>query len=274
MFSDYHTHTLYSNHGKGHPREMAAYAVEKGLLALGFSEHFPLPEEVIEPSGGGANMHWDQIDLYTKEVREAQEEFEGKIKILLGYEVDYLPSVDDQMRANLAKYPADYWVGSIHIVDHFRSNHESWLVDYSPEVFEEGMEEIGGPQAVYTRYYELIREFATKYNHRIVGHLDMIKKFNVNKRYFDTDSEDYLSQVEATLDVLKATGKIVEINTAGAFKDIGEIYPSDKILQMLLHRRLPVCLSSDAHRPDHVARDFSATWQRLVKMGFEEVTML
>jgi histidinol-phosphatase (PHP family) len=219
-------------------------------------------------------MHWDQIDLYTREVREAQEEFEGKIKILLGYEVDYLPSVDDQMRVNLAKYPADYWVGSIHIVDHFRSNHESWLVDYTPEVFEEGMEEIGGPQAVYTRYYELIREFAQNYEHRIVGHLDMIKKFNVNKRYFDTDSEHYLSQVEATLDVLKATGKIVEINTAGAFKDIGEIYPSDKILQMILHRRLPVCLSSDAHRPDHVAREFSATWQRLVKMGFEEVTML
>jgi hypothetical protein len=43
---------------------------------------------------------------------------------------------------------------------------------------------------------------------------------------------------------------------------------------MILHRRLPVCLSSDAHRPDHVAREFSATWQRLVKMGFEEVTML
>ena len=74
--------------------------------------------------------------------------------------------------------------------------------------------------------------------------------------------------------MLKATGKIVEINTAGAFKYIGEIYPSDKILQMILHRRLPVCLSSDAHQPDHVARDFTSTWQRLVKMGFEEVTGL
>ena len=99
-------------------------------------------------------MHWDQIDLYTKEVCEAQEEFDGKIKILLGYEVDYLPVVDDQMRANLAKYPADYWVGSIHIVDQFRSDHESWLVDFSPAVFEEGMGEMGGAQAVYTRYYE------------------------------------------------------------------------------------------------------------------------
>src|SRR4051812_26443129 len=102
MFSDYHTHTLYSNHGSGHPRELAAVAVEKGLLALGFSEHFPLPENVTEPSGGSANMHWDQIDLYTREVRKAQEEFDGKIKILLGYEVDYLPLFDDQMRTNLA----------------------------------------------------------------------------------------------------------------------------------------------------------------------------
>ena len=274
MFSDYHTHTLYSNHGSGHPRELAAVAVEKGLLALGFSEHFPLPENVTEPTGGSANMHWDQIDHYTQEVREAQEEFEGKIKILLGYEVDYLPLFDDQMRANLAKYPADYFVGSIHIVDRFRSDHENWLVDCSEEVFAEGVNEFGSAQAVYSRYYELIRDFAGKYNHRIVGHLDMIKKFNVNKRYFDTDSEHYLSQVEATLDVLKATGKIVEINTAGFYKDIGEIYPSDKILQMILHRRLPVCLSSDAHKPEQVGRDFSTTWKRLVRMGFEEVTGL
>jgi histidinol-phosphatase (PHP family) len=273
MFSDYHTHTLYSNHGAGHPRELAAVAVEKGLLALGFSEHFPLPAGVTEPSGGSANMHWDQIDRYTQEVRAAQEEFDGKIKILLGYEVDYLPLFDDLMRANLAKYPADYFVGSIHIVDRFRSDHENWLIDYTNDIFAEGVTEYGG-EAVYTRYYELIRDFARRYDHRIVGHLDMIKKFNVNGRYFDTNSEHYLDQVEATLDVLKATGKIVEINTAGLFKDIGEVYPSDKILQMILHRRLPVCLSSDAHKPEQVGRAFSATWQRLIKMGFEEVTGL
>jgi histidinol phosphatase-like PHP family hydrolase len=43
---------------------------------------------------------------------------------------------------------------------------------------------------------------------------------------------------------------------------------------MVLHRRLPVCLSSDAHKPDQVGRDFSATWKRLVRMGFEEITGL
>jgi histidinol-phosphatase (PHP family) len=274
MFGDYHTHTVYSNHGQGHPREVAAAAIERGLVALGFSEHFPLPDGFSEPSEGGANMHWDQIEQYIQEVREAQAEFGHRIKLLLGYEIDYLPSVDDVMRANLARYEADFYVGSIHIVDHFRSDHENWLIDFTPEIFEEGVNEQGGIEAVYTRYYQLVREFAQIYSHQIVGHLDLIKKFNLNRRFFDQYSEHYLSQVEATLDVLKNRGKIVEINTAGLFRGIGETYPAEPILQMLLHRRIPVCLSSDAHRPEHVGREFSAIWQRLIKLGFEQLTLL
>jgi histidinol-phosphatase (PHP family) len=274
MFKDFHTHTLYSNHGQGHPCEIAAVAVERGLVALGFSEHFPLPKGVTEPTDGEANMHWDQIDQYVQEVREAQAEWGHRLKIMLGYEVDYLPDANEAMRANLATYPADYHIGSVHIVDHFRSNHESWLIDYTVETFEEGLNEKDGAKTVYTRYYQLIREFALSYPHQIVGHLDLIKKFNRTNRFFDANSEHYLSQVEATLDVLKATDKIVEINTAGLFNAAGEIYPSDPILQMILHRRIPICLSSDAHRPEHVAREFSATWQKLTRLGFEQLTGL
>ncbi len=274
MFSDYHTHTLYSNHGKGHPVEMAAVAVERGMLALGFSEHFPLPVDCAEPTGGTANMHWDQIELYIQEVREAQATWGHKIKLLLGYEVDYLPQYHAEMQAALKAYPADYHVGSIHTVDHFRSDHENWMIDYTEASFEEGLSENGGIAAVYTRYYALIREFARQHDHKIVGHLDLIKKFNVDNRYFDGTSEHYLSQVEATLDVLKATGKIVEVNTAGLFKGVGDLYPSDPILQMLLERRIPVCLSSDAHKPEHVGREFSATWQKLTRLGFEQLTGL
>jgi histidinol-phosphatase (PHP family) len=274
LFHDYHTHTLYSNHGQGHPREVAEAAMERGVIVLGFSEHFPLPEGFIDQSGGQGNMHWDQIDQYVQEVREAQAIWGHRIKILLGYEVDYLPTVDAAMRANLARYPADYHIGSIHIVDRFRSGQENWLFDYTREDFEAGLHEHGGGKAVYTRYYELIREFAVAHDHHIVGHLDLIKKFNRHNRYFDANSEDYLSQVEATLDVLKRTEKIVEINTAGLFKEVGEVYPSDPILQMILQRRIPICLSSDSHAPEHVAREFSATWQRLVTMGFERLTAL
>lgn len=274
MFSDYHTHTLYSNHGEGHPRELAAQAVERGLLALGFSEHFPLPEGFTEPTNGAANMHWDQIEQYIQEVREAQAEWGHRIKILLGYELDYLPTLHEEVKARLATYPYDYLVGSIHIVDRFHSDHENWLIDFTSEVFEEGLQDNGGAEAVYTRYYALVREFAQKNEHQIVGHLDLIKKFNVAGRYFDATSSDYLSQVEATLDILKATGKIVEVNTAGLFKDVGELYPSDPILQMILHRRIPVCLSSDAHKPQHVAREFSSSWQKLTRLGFEQLTHL
>lgn len=274
IFSDYHTHTLYSNHGHGHPSDVVATAIEQGLQSIGLSEHFPLPVDFTESSGGTSNMHWDQIDQYVAEVRQAQEKWGHRIKILLGFEVDYLPAADDIMRANLASYPADYYIGSVHIVDRYRSKQENWLIDYTAQDFEEGLLENGGAQAVYTRYYELVRNFAQSYDHQIVGHLDLIKKFNNNDRLFDTQSAHYLSQVEATLDILKATNKIIEINTAGLFKAVGEIYPSDQILQMMLHRNIPICLSSDSHQPEHIAREFPRTWERLQTLGFKKLTTL
>jgi histidinol-phosphatase (PHP family) len=273
MYHDYHTHTLYSNHGEGHPRELAQFAVERGLLALGFSEHFPLPHGFSEPTGGLANMHWGDIDSYIQEVNQVKAEFGDKIKIMLGFEVDYLPSYHNEMQTNLARYPAEYWVGSVHIVDRFRSDHENWLIDFSEEDFAEGIKE-KGYIATYTRYFELVRQFAQSYHHQIVGHFDLVKKYNKFGRYFELDTAHYLSQAEMTLDVLKQTNKIIEVNTAGLFKGIGEIYPSDPILQMILHRRIPICLSSDAHKPEHVAREFSSVWQRLSKLGFEQLTAL
>src|SRR3712207_8188994 len=54
-----------------------------------------------------------------------------------------------------------------------------------------------------------------------------------------------------SLDALKARGKIIEINTAGLFKDIGELYPSDLVLQMVLERRLPIDRKSTRLNSSH-----------------------
>ena len=273
-FTDYHIHTLYSNHGIGTVAEVAASAAAKGLIALGFSEHFPLPKTMQPAAPESWNMRWDQIEQYIADVRAVQEQYAGRMKILLGFEIDYLPEYDADMRTNLAHYHRDYSVGSVHIVDRYHSDHQHWSIDSTPKITEEGIHEKGGVEGVYARYYELVRDYARSHAHTIVGHLDLIKKFNRDGRFFDQTTAEYLGHAEATLDVLKATGKIIEVSTAGLYKDVGEIYPSDPILQMILERRIPICLSSDAHNPDHVARDFGPTWRKLVGMGFEQITYL
>ena len=216
-------------------------------------------------------MHWDQIDTYIQEVRDAQEKFGHRIKILLGFEVDYLPSHHQIMQSNLAKYPVDYHIGSVHMMDRFRSGTENWLIDCSAPMFEEGIQEHGGIENVYRRYYKSVRDFAKVHNHAIIGHIDLIKKFNQDNRFFDANSPHYLSQLETTLDTIKETGKVVEVNTAGLFKDVAETYPSEKALHMILHRHIPICLSSDAHDPKHLSRQFSPTWQYLQSLGFKKL---
>ena len=274
QFTDYHIHTHYSNHGVGTVAEVAATAVARGLIALGFSEHFPLPTTMQPLAPEEWAMHWDQIDHYIADVRAVQEEYRGRLKILLGFEIDHIPEYEADMQANLARYPREYSVGSVHFVDRYRSDHEHWAVDGTLTMTEEGIREKGGAATVYARYYELVRQHAEQHDHQIVGHLDLVKKFNRDGRLFDQTTADYLGQVEATLDVLKRTGKVIEVSTAGLHKDVGEIYPSDPILQMMLQRRIPICLSSDAHDPAHVARDFDSIWRKLVGMGFEQITQM
>ena len=55
----------------------------------------------------------------------------------------------------------------------------------------------------------------------------------------------------------------IEVSTAGLRKPVGELYPAPAFLQMCVDAGCPVALSSDAHVPGDVGRDYDAALELL-----------
>jgi len=65
----------------------------------------------------------------------------------------------------------------------------------------------------------------------------------------------------------------IEVSTAGLRKPAGEIYPAPAFLEMCLDAGCPVALSSDAHVPSDVGRDYEAALKLLERAGVGELAV-
>jgi histidinol-phosphatase (PHP family) len=65
----------------------------------------------------------------------------------------------------------------------------------------------------------------------------------------------------------------IELSTAGLRKPVGELYPAPMFLQMCVDAGCPVALSSDAHVPADVGRDYEAALELLERLGVGELAV-
>jgi histidinol-phosphatase (PHP family) len=87
----------------------------------------------------------------------------------------------------------------------------------------------------------------------IVGHLDLVRKFNVKAPYFDEEAAWYRAELVATADAVAASGKIAEVNTGAISRGwLDDAYPSAFFRQLLRERGVRFVLSADAHAADAV----------------------
>ena len=77
--------------------------------------------------------------------------------------------------------------------------------------------------------------------------------------------------VEPVLRTIKAHDLTVEVNSAGLYKPVGEIYPEERIIARCFELNIPVTLGSDAHEADDVGRFNKETQNLLKKIGYKEV---
>jgi histidinol-phosphatase (PHP family) len=65
----------------------------------------------------------------------------------------------------------------------------------------------------------------------------------------------------------------MEVSTAGLRKPVGEIYPSRAMLEMAVDAGIPIALSSDAHRPEHLAYGYEEAVKLLEECGVKELAV-
>lgn len=232
---DLHTHTTYSD-GKNTPEEMIQAAIAKGLKTIGFSEHSwvsfdPHPDMPLEKYAG-----------YQAEIAALKKKYVGQIQVLCGIEQDYY--ADD---------PAvgfDYIIGSAHYV--YKNGHYIG-VDDTPEILRRGIEEdFGGDvYALTDAYWENVSHIVEKTGCDIIGHLDLIRKFNKTGKFFDEQNPRYLNAARQAIDALLKTGKIFEINTGAISRGWQDApYPAGWMIDYIRSHGGKFLYSSDSHKTD------------------------
>lgn len=81
-----HTHTARCGHAEGLDIQYIHSAIDAGFTTLGFSEHIPYPEMHLP----ACRMFYEQKNEYLNTIQDLRKEFQDRIKIYVGYEVEYM----------------------------------------------------------------------------------------------------------------------------------------------------------------------------------------
>jgi histidinol-phosphatase (PHP family) len=244
---DYHSHTARCGHAIGQPTEYVQAALARDLLALGIADHLPLlptPDPVL-------SMGLGDLDAYVAEIQELKAAFPGYV--LLGIEADYRPQTVSEVRSLLDAYPFDYVIGSVHHLGDWGFDDPRQIDGYDERDIDE----------VWVDYFRLVGEAADSGLFTILGHLDLVKKFGFRPTQVLSRELDHL------VGRIARAGVLVEINTAGLHKPVGEAYPTLDILRRLRRAGVGITFGSDAHRPNEVGRDFAHGVDLAREAGYE-----
>ena len=230
--SDLHTHTLYSD-GKCGAEEIVLAAIERGLRTVGISDH---SYTAFDESYCMKNA---ALDAYLLEIDALKRKYEGKIRVLAGIEEDLFSESD------LSRF--DYAIGSVH---YLKIGETYYPVDENAEILLAAAEEHfdGDFLKLAELYFEEVGALADKKGVSIVGHFDLISKFNEKRNLFSEDAPRYIAAWEKAADRLLAAGKTFEINTGAMHRGYrSSPYPSPRILTYLKKAGAKFVFGSDSH---------------------------
>ncbi|MCR5151125.1 MAG: histidinol-phosphatase HisJ family protein, partial [Clostridiales bacterium] len=241
ILRDYHTHTNFCD-GKNTPEEMVEAAVEKGLDTIGFSGHG------YTRIDGSYCMSEEETREYIKEINRLKEKYRGKINIRLGIERDYF-----------SEEPArgyDYIIGSVHYV---RFGDEYVPVDSSADIIRCAADRYcGGDIMVFCeKYYENVSHLCDDVVPDIIGHFDLVMKFNEKGELFDKNDPRYVAAWKKAADVLLKYDIPFEINTGAISRGYRtEPYPDKDIYEYLKDRGAKLILTGDTHKKENLCFEF------------------
>jgi histidinol-phosphatase (PHP family) len=266
--TSYHTHNRFCD-GRGEIAEYVEAAAAAGLDALGISSHSPLtfPDE--------AAMRAELLPAYCAEVARLREANRDRLRVHLSLEFDYIPERDAELWALVEPYPFEYLIGSVHFIGEAEDG-MPWAFDLSRRGFEAGLRRhFGGDiRRLVGAYYERIRGLTVWGRAVIVGHLDRIKKWNTDGRYFKEEETWYRREVEATLAACARAGLIVELNTIGWGNAVRDAYPSPWILRRAIELGIAIVVTTDAHAPRRVIGFHTEALARLQEVGCAGLAVL
>lgn len=266
MKTNFHTHTTFCD-GKDSVWENASLAYEKGFSALGFSAH------ALYPFSSDWHIAVEEYGAYRDEIARVKSIFAGKMKILAGFEVDYIPGISVPSIKRYEAFAPDFIIGSVHYVP---AGNECLTVDDSPsELLRLANDFFGGSARKMTeRYFELEREMLRKGDFSIIGHPDLVLKFNDTLSIIDESEKWFRNEIEKTADEIARAGVVAEINTGAISRGYRKTpYPGAEFLSLLRARNVPITINSDAHSKEALDCAFDVAAQCAKAAGYTETVV-
>jgi histidinol-phosphatase (PHP family) len=241
--TDFHGHVSRSS-----ALQMVQAAQEKGLCVYGLSEHvFQMQEArpILEQMPLEGPML--TFATYMENVQAAANQ--TNVDVRYGMEVDFIPGKNEDIQASLQGYDWDFLIGSVHEIDgrQFERN-----LKISREAGE----------ALWTRYFELLREAVRSDYFSLVSHP---VRMRVSNPHLPPNFDEELERLAA-----EATRCNVALELNGY--DV-LTYPSlvRRLAKACALQETPVNIGSDAHRPGEVAQAHGPTEEIMRAAGLSRV---
>lgn len=261
MFYDYHVHTAYSDDSDYPMRNVIADAAAMGMQEICITDHVDF----------GVKIEWFEADLpgnrgktqnvnypaYFAELEELRQQYAGKLAIRRGMEFGVQTHTVPRFEKLFAQYPFDFIILSCHQVE----DREFWTQDFQR----------GRCQREYNeRYYQELLDVVRSYkNYSVLGHLDLIKRYDNAGQYPFEKVEDLITEI---LKTAIGDGKGIEVNTSTVRYGLEGWMPSWKVLKR--YRELGgeiLTVGSDSHAPAHLGSHIPRAMSELRDFGFRYV---
>jgi histidinol-phosphatase (PHP family) len=243
---------------------MAQAAIALGFTDLGFTCHSPA---LFDPSCPGVQNE----GAYQAALRDLKEKLAGQLNISIGLEWDYYSA--DPI------YGYDYTIGSVHYFPPRQGVFRS--VDESPESLMKTLDDWyqGDKMHMVRDFYDTVVRHIDQNHSEIVGHFDLITKFNEKNPWLDEDSSEYQAIASKALndviDIIQTYDGMVEINTGAISRHWRKTpYPNPFLLKQLKQRECPIIITSDSHETTTLTCHFPETVELLQSIGFTETMQL
>lgn len=230
--SNFHTHTTFCD-GKDTPEQLVLYAIAQGCPSIGFSGHsYTFFDERYCMSQKGT-------EEYKECIRQLKIKYADQIQIFLGVEQDYYSTAQTE--------DYDYVIGSVH---YLQKDGVYLPVDESRELQIRAVEEHynGDFYAYAEHYYQTVADLYQKTHCDIIGHFDLVTKYNDDGSLFDVTHPRYIMAAKRALETLLQTPVTFEINTGGMARGHkSQVYPAPWMLSMLHEAGAKTICTSDCH---------------------------
>ena len=253
MKQSLHIHTVLDD-GRNTMEEMVRAGIEAGLESMGFSGHSWLP------FGAAWTMSPEAEKQYHREIKRLRKLY-PEIRIYEGLELDLYSEITD--------YSYDYIIGSVH---NLYAGGEYISLDESRQILEAAIDKHfeGNSKAVAEAYFEEVGRIK---NTDIVGHFDLISKFNEKGDIFR--EADYMDAALFAMRKLAAANMIFEINTGAISRGYrSEPYPPENLLYELRKLEGRITVTSDAHDTSGIDYGYEEAVYLAKQCGFDRIWLL